>query len=102
MGVVFLGTPHQGSSFASWGDVLARCGKCLGLGSDETIVNDLRENSQILTDLLHNFTLWLFRMSVNVVCFFEQHQTDYGARFGFTFKEMVGFPSPAMHKPLLL
>jgi hypothetical protein len=89
VGIAFLGTPHQGSSSASWGEILARCGKCLGMGSDDVQLSELREGSTVLTDLVHNFTLWLFRMSVNVVCFFEQHETDYGKRFGMSWKEMV-------------
>jgi hypothetical protein len=31
-------------------------------------------------------------MSVPTVCFFEQHTTDYGKRFGFTWKEWVRSP----------
>jgi hypothetical protein len=50
----------------------------------------LKEESETLRDLLYNFTLWLFRDSVPVVCFFELERTDYGAKYGIPWKHMVG------------
>jgi hypothetical protein len=97
IGVIFLGTPHRGSPSSKWGEILARCGRSLGLGSDDRILKDLRENSEALTDLLYPFTIWLFRMSVDVVCFYEQHETDYGERLGARWKEFVSIPSIVNH-----
>ncbi len=55
----------------------------------DAILKDLREDSEILNYLLYNFTLWLFRMSVSTVCFFEMHKTDYGQKVGGSWKEMI-------------
>jgi hypothetical protein len=52
-------------------------------------MKNLREGSESLTDLLYEFTLWLFRMSVPVICFFELDETGYGKRFGIM-GEMAG------------
>ena len=89
VGVIFLGTPHRGTKVSKWGEWVAYSGKQLGLGMDDTILKDLREDSETLNDLLYTFTLWLFRMSVPTVCFFEMHKTDYGQRLGGSRKEMV-------------
>ena len=55
----------------------------------DAILKDLREDSETLNYLLYNFTLWLFRMSVSTVCFFEMHKTDYGQKVDGSWKEMV-------------
>jgi hypothetical protein len=92
VGIIFLGTPHRGTAATKWGEMIAFSAKQLGWSTEDKILRDLREDSETLTDLLHEFTLWLFRMSVPTVCFFEQHETDYGKRFGFKWKELVRIP----------
>jgi hypothetical protein len=89
VGVIFLGTPHRGTEASKWGQLIAFTGKQIGLSTEDRILKDLQEDSETLKDLLHEFTLWLFRMSVPTMCFFEQHETDYGKRFGFSWKELV-------------
>lgn len=101
IGVIFLGTPHRGSPSSKWGEILVRCGRTLGLKSDDRILKDLHESSEVLTDLLYPFTIWLFRMSVDVFCFYEQHETNYGERFGTKWKELVSIPSSISYLPCL-
>lgn len=55
----------------------------------DAILKNLREDSEILNDLLYYFTLWLFRMSVSTVCFFEMHKTDYEQKVDDSWKEMI-------------
>jgi hypothetical protein len=74
--VIFLGTPHRGSP-ATLGRVIARTGKVLGATTEDSILKALEEHSDTLTDLLRDFSCWLFRQSVPVVCFFEQFETAY-------------------------
>lgn len=89
IGVISLGTPFRGSAVTPWAEMIARTGNVLGFGSSKDILEDLREDSVRLTDLRHHFALWLFRQSVPVYCFFEQFLTNYGKRFGLSWKEMV-------------
>lgn len=92
MGVVFLGTPHRGTSAAKWGAIIATSAKALGFGSEDSILKELREDSESSRDLLYEFTLWANRASLTLICFFEQHETDYGKRFSVIWKELVRPP----------
>jgi hypothetical protein len=89
VGVVFLGTPHRGSECAKWAQLIAWSGKQLGLTTEYKILTDLQKDSETLKNVLHEFSLWLFHMSVPTVCFYEQYKTDYGAKVGAKWKEMV-------------
>ncbi len=55
----------------------------------DAILKNLREDSEILNDLLYYFILWLFQMSVSTVCFFEMHKTDYEQKINDSWKEMI-------------
>jgi|SRR5271170_3537378 len=90
VGVIFLGTPHRGSEASTWGGYVAACAKEVGLGSEDSILKDLRQDSESLRDTLYNFTLLVNKMSILITCFFEQHETDYLKRFGLRWKQMVG------------
>jgi hypothetical protein len=79
-GVLFFGTPHRGSKDASWARIIADIGGKSGLGSHDGIIKDLEEESENQIDLLYHFSRWLRRMSVEVVCFFELSETDYGRK----------------------
>jgi hypothetical protein len=81
-GVLFFGTPHRGIKEASWARLMAWIGEKAGFDSHDGIIKDLEENSINQIDLLHHFTCWLRRMSVEVVCIIELKKTDYGRKAG--------------------
>lgn len=83
-GVLFFGTPHRGSKKASWARIIVEIGRKSGFGSHDGIIKDLEEESEHQIDLLHHFTCWLRRMSVEDVCFFEVNTTDYGRKIGLS------------------
>ena len=89
MGIVFLGTPHRGTKAANWGSIIATSAKALGFGTEDSILKDLQEGSEGSRDLLYEFTLWANRASTTLICFFEQHHTDYGKRLGGRWKVLV-------------
>ena len=68
-GIVFLGTPHYGTSSAKYGEVLARITKFLGRGSDTALVHDLREQSPVLLKLANKFSDIYDDMKI--YCFYE-------------------------------
>ena len=92
VGIIFLGTPHRGTHAAKWGSIVARSAKALGFGTEDSILKDLQEDSETSIDLLYEFALWANRALLTVLCFYEQHKTDYGKRIGGTWKELVRPP----------
>ena len=50
------------------------------MNMEGSILKELEQDSAVLKDVLYNFTLWLFRMTIPTMCFFEQHPTDYAER----------------------
>lgn len=80
-GIIFLGTPHRGTAAAKWGEMIAKSGAALGFSTETRILKDLEKDSETLGDLLYDFSNWLFRYSISVVCFFEQLRTNYGGKF---------------------
>ena len=54
-GIFFFATPHQGSDFASYGDVLAKIVTCLMNKPTPKLLNALQSNSKTLLDLTKQF-----------------------------------------------
>jgi hypothetical protein len=78
-GIVFLGTPHRGCGAANWGALIATLGQW-GIGSEPSILKSLENHSDALTDLLRDFSGWVWHESVPVTCCFENQATNYGVR----------------------
>ena len=70
-GILFLGTPHQGSSAAEYGIWLARA-----LGKDTTLLETLRKNSPTLLEVAQDFDASY--SYVDIVCFYEQRDGQMG------------------------
>lgn len=81
VGVLFLGTPHRGSSAAAWGAMIASMAPP-GFVSEARLLKALEDQSDALKDRVRDFTCWLFSESVPVVCAFEKLATDYSSRLG--------------------
>ncbi|KAK2599135.1 hypothetical protein QQS21_005396 [Conoideocrella luteorostrata] len=83
VGVIFLGTPHRGSSAAQWGALIASLAPPGYVTTEDRLLKALEQQSDSLADRLRDFSQWLFSESVSVVCAFEQFATDYSSRAGF-------------------
>jgi len=68
-GIIFLGTPHNGSSSAKYGEILAGIARALGRGSDTKLVHALREDSPELMKLARNFSD--IYEDIDIFCFYE-------------------------------
>lgn len=80
-GVIFLGTPHRGCGFATWGKIITSLASPL-IHCEDRILKSLEDQSDVLVQRLHEFSRWLFSESVPVVCCFEKFHTDYSRRVG--------------------
>ena len=70
-GILFLGTPHQGSSAAEYGMWFARA-----LGNDTTLLGTLKKNSPTLLEVAQDFEASY--SNLDIVCFYEQNDGPMG------------------------
>lgn len=70
-GIIFLGTPHQGSEAAVYGVWLAQV-----RGLDKTLLESLKRNSPALHDIARDFEASYGRL--DIVCFYEDKDASYG------------------------
>ncbi|MCJ1269015.1 hypothetical protein MMC22_008903 [Lobaria immixta] len=75
-GVIFLGTPHRGSNSQSKASVIASIASAVSLGEHSSLLKAVDKDSEMLADLLHDFTRTVNTMSIPLFCFFEQHKSD--------------------------
>ncbi|MCJ1472419.1 hypothetical protein MMC13_001067 [Lambiella insularis] len=77
-GVIFLGTPHRGSNSQSKASVIASIASAISYGEHSSLLKVVEKDSEMLADLLHDFTRTVNTVSIPVFCFFEQHRSDVG------------------------
>ena len=70
-GIIFLGTPHQGSEAAVYGVWLAQA-----VGHDKTLLESLKRNSPALYDIARDFEAGYH--NADIVCFYEDKEASYG------------------------
>jgi len=70
-GIIFLGTPHQGSEVAVYGVWLAQA-----IGHDKTLLESLKMNSLTLHDVARDFQASY--KNADIVCFYENKDASYG------------------------
>ena len=81
-GLVFLGTPHQGSKSQKWGSIMANLANLIDYG-EAGLMNDVDEKSMKIFDLVSNFKKIMISMDLAktaVVCFYENRPTNYLSR----------------------
>ena len=70
-GILFLGTPHQGSDSAVYGVWLAQAA-----GHDTTLLESLERNSSVLHEMARDFEA--SHGGTDMVCFYEDKTASYG------------------------
>jgi hypothetical protein len=73
IGIVFLGTPHQGSNKATYGKVLANLAAIASHGPASPLIDTLRMNSDSLARLNSDFRVQL--PNYQVVSLYEMRRT---------------------------
>ncbi|KAI0110359.1 Alpha/Beta hydrolase protein [Nemania sp. FL0031] len=75
-GVVFMGTPHRGSSTVSYGEIVAKFAKLLLRQPNDELLQTLRPDSHILDKQRHDFTT--ISNDMTIVCIREELPTGMG------------------------
>ncbi|MCJ1357990.1 MAG: hypothetical protein MMC33_007988 [Icmadophila ericetorum] len=89
VGVIFLGTPHRGSNSQSKASVIASIASAVLLGEHSSLLKVVEKDSEVLADLLHDFTRTVNTVSIPLFCFFEQHKSDVGKILKFKGSKML-------------
>ena len=53
--VIFLGTPHRGSTYADWGQIASNLARLVLHDSNKTILKTLEVNSEVLENIQEEF-----------------------------------------------
>ena len=69
--VIFLGTPHRGSSFAEWGAIASNIASFALQGSNKRIVKTLDVNSEVLDNIQDEFQRLVLESSIMIHSFQE-------------------------------
>ena len=70
-GIIFLGTPHQGSDVAVYGRWLAQAA-----GHDRGLLDSLVRNGSVLHEIARDFEASY--SNADIVCFYENKNASYG------------------------
>jgi hypothetical protein len=93
--VLFLGTPHRGSSFTRWGGIVAWMLR--PLGSNPSILDEVAYDSLSLVDLDRDFA-GVIEGDLRVVNFFEERETCVIKAGPFRWNEFVSPPCTGIKK----
>ncbi|KAI1779448.1 ribonuclease-like protein p/mrp subunit [Hypoxylon cercidicola] len=93
-GVLFFGTPHQGSRAANLATIAQRMIDTFVpsriVDTDSRLLSNLRESSEVLQDITDNFVPIMARLHI---CFFwEQEKTDLGFKWEYIVVESSAAP----------
>ena len=74
--IAFLGTPHAGSSLASFGSAVGNILKVARNRVNTNIMQVLEPNSEVLQKLDEEFSLWMRKnqRGFEVICFYEEKE----------------------------
>lgn len=82
-GVIFMGTPHRGSSKEPYGDVIAKIAKLALQQPNKQLLQTLRQDSHILEGQRNDFTT--ISRDMEIVCVREEKATGIGMVSSFIY-----------------
>jgi hypothetical protein len=69
--ILFLGTPHRGSSYAEWGKIIANLTRLVFRDSNKTVVKTLQVNAEVLDNIHDEFISVVFQYGIKIHSFQE-------------------------------
>ncbi|MCJ1357195.1 MAG: hypothetical protein MMC33_007191 [Icmadophila ericetorum] len=98
--IVFMGTPHKGSSLSSYAKTLAQISKALFRRTNASLVKLLETKSPELADVEESFGIWLRKkgVDVNISCFYEELELPFvGQVVTKDSAKLIGYTSRPIH-----
>ena len=98
-GVITLGTPHSGSASQPVASTIAQIAALMRLGENSKLIECTSKDSDILIDVVNEFSTMARTQCIPMCCFFEQHKSDIAKvvrpRWMSWWTRMVRFNLPA-------
>ncbi|KIX06788.1 uncharacterized protein Z518_04764 [Rhinocladiella mackenziei CBS 650.93] len=69
--IIFMGTPHRGSQYASWGEIASRMATLALVDTNRKILKDLRVDSEVLDRIQTDFVDKVYQTKTKVHSFYE-------------------------------
>ena len=69
--------------------MIASIASAVSLGEHSSLLKAVEKDSEMLADLLHDFTRTANTMSIPLFCFFEQHKSDVAKVLRFKGSKMI-------------
>jgi len=87
--IIFLRTPHRGSNSQFKASLIASIASAVSLDEHSSLLMIVKKNSEMLVDLLHDFTRIVNTISIPLFCFFEQHKSDIAKVLRFRGSKLI-------------
>jgi hypothetical protein len=71
--IIFLGTPHRGSSYASWGQIASNLAKVGLQDSNKRVLETLEVNNEVLDNIHEEFIRVITERNIRIHSFQEAH-----------------------------
>lgn len=84
-GIIFLGTPHYGSSYASYGRYVAKVVRLVSWDVNLSLLRSIKQNSGILDRISEDFRITVTRGNLRLCLFVEELPMSYGLEVGILF-----------------
>lgn len=69
--IIFLGTPHRGSTYAGWGQIASNLARMALQDSNKKLLETLEVNSEVLDNIHEEFKTIAFKGSIKIHSFQE-------------------------------
>jgi hypothetical protein len=93
--IVFLGTPHRGSSYASWGEIASNLANVGLQVSNKRVLETLEVNSEVLNNIHEEFIRIIIERNIRIHSF--QEARGLSGMKGLHGKVYSGSPYSTVH-----
>jgi hypothetical protein len=69
--IIFLGTPHRGSSYASWGEIASNLARLALQDTNKKVLETLEVNSEVLDNIHEEFKCIVHKNGIKIHSFQE-------------------------------